>query len=212
MSDKRLTQRKKDNHWLCLDCGQYKPLTDFTLSRSRSTPNSCCKPCANERMRQLRVGERIKRESRRIGDKWLCMKCNELKSLEEFRIRNKRYHTPNSYCLICDNQLSNQRHIDNPERTKRNRLKYRYNLSLERFDALLKTQNGRCAICFSNDPGARMWNVDHDHGCCSGSRSCGKCVRGLLCFNCNGLLGKAKDNTEILNSAIMYLGVRCLKS
>lgn len=27
--------------------------------------------------------------------------------------------------------------------------------------------------------------VDHDHKCCSGDKSCGKCVRGILCPGCN---------------------------
>jgi hypothetical protein len=28
--------------------------------------------------------------------------------------------------------------------------------------------------------------VDHDHACCQKkNRSCGKCIRGLLCHTCN---------------------------
>jgi len=39
--------------------------------------------------------------------------------------------------------------------------------------------------------------VDHDH--------CTKKVRGILCRQCNRLLGLFKDKTELLNNAIIYL-------
>lgn len=39
--------------------------------------------------------------------------------------------------------------------------------------------------------------IDHCH-------TTGK-IRGLLCTNCNNMLGKAKDNVEVLKKAISYL-------
>jgi hypothetical protein len=47
--------------------------------------------------------------------------------------------------------------------------------------------------------------VDHDHTCCSGEITCGKCVRGLLCVRCNTVLGLLRDDPEILRAAIAYL-------
>lgn len=43
------------------------------------------------------------------------------------------------------------------------------------------TDEPECAACGSQD-----WlKVDHDHGCCRAERSCGRCVRGYLCHECN---------------------------
>jgi len=83
----------------------------------------------------------------------------------------------------------------------------RYGISVEQFDELLSSQDGKCAICKG-----KFWDevssphIDHDHTCCNGQmRSCGKCIRGLLCRGCNQVLGCAKDDIEVLKAAIKYL-------
>lgn len=55
------------------------------------------------------------------------------------------------------------------------------------WEAILTRQNNVCAVCLTAEPGGRhsTWNVDHNHACCEGKRSCGWCVRGLLCHTCN---------------------------
>jgi hypothetical protein len=60
----------------------------------------------------------------------------------------------------------------------------KFNMTPEQYDELLQKQNGVCAIC-KVKPEKRLLAVDHDRGCCPGWKSCGKCVRGLLCMVCN---------------------------
>lgn len=77
----------------------------------------------------------------------------------------------------------------NPESFRRSHLKTMYGITPERYEAILSTQGGVCAVCTQPEPGGHgRWHVDHDHGCCPGKRSCGECVRGLLCRVCNSML------------------------
>ena len=64
-------------------------------------------------------------------------------------------------------------------------------------------QSGLCLICTEQ---LRIPVVDHDHACCpEQTSSCGKCVRGLICHNCNRGLGSFKDDIARLKSSIAYL-------
>ena len=80
-----------------------------------------------------------------------------------------------------------------------------YCLANGQYDSLYVAQGGTCAICRVATGKARRLSVDHDHACCPGSTSCGKCVRGLLCRPCNDLLGHARDQVEFFRRAIRYL-------
>lgn len=83
----------------------------------------------------------------------------------------------------------------------------KYGLTPETFRALLASQNDRCGACGASEPGGRhdTWHVDHDHACCPRGKSCGGCIRGILCQDCNLLLGHARDDVERLAAAIAYL-------
>lgn len=74
------------------------------------------------------------------------------------------------------------------------------------YDALYELQGGRCAWCNLADGGSKKLAVDHDHSCCSGSTSCGKCARGLLCSACNQFLGfRMRDSPEAIRRGARYL-------
>jgi|SRR6185503_15991451 len=77
-----------------------------------------------------------------------------------------------------------------------------YGLTPEQYKALWELQGGKCYTCQRN----RGSCVDHDHACCPGKTSCGKCVRGLLCNPCNkGVLGHLRDSVEALERTIEYI-------
>lgn len=84
----------------------------------------------------------------------------------------------------------------------------RYGLTRADVEALVLEQGG-CAMCGTlrprNEGFRNGWHVDHDHSCCPGSDSCGKCIRSVLCARCNKLIGLAGDDVGILRKAIAYL-------
>lgn len=78
------------------------------------------------------------------------------------------------------------------------RMFYLFKRTLDDYDRVLEEQGGVCACC-SRPPGERRFCWDHDHQCCPGKRSCGECVRGLVCIACNVRIGYLEtDNSAQL--------------
>lgn len=81
-----------------------------------------------------------------------------------------------------------------------------YGLTVEAFQDLLRSQGGGCRICATVPESPYSLHVDHDHACCNTrKKSCGKCVRGLLCSPCNTALGLLADDPVRLRAAADYL-------
>jgi glycerol-3-phosphate dehydrogenase len=95
-----------------------------------------------------------------------------------------------------DDPAFRQRRLDS---ARWRHLRRKYGVTQERYEELLTAQEGRCAICRTDDPDdiGLEWNVDHCH-------TTGR-VRGLLCRRCNGGLGWFKDNPEALRAAADYV-------
>jgi Recombination endonuclease VII len=69
-------------------------------------------------------------------------------------------------------------------------LKNRYHLTVEQYAEMLVKQDGHCALCpMTQGETKRRMCVDHDHKCCPDLQCCGKCIRGILCGNCNRMVG-----------------------
>lgn len=81
------------------------------------------------------------------------------------------------------------------------RLLSEYNLNEDTFRAMMDNQQGVCCICkeslYKPTDDRIQLCVDHNHG--TGE------VRGLLCMQCNVMLGAAKDNPDILIRGLTYL-------
>lgn len=78
----------------------------------------------------------------------------------------------------------------NPDRVFKQRLNQLYKITSEEYYQRLSNQDYKCDCCKQDfDSTQKEPCVDHDHTCCPGYKSCGKCIRGLLCRRCNVALG-----------------------
>lgn len=94
-------------------------------------------------------------------------------------------------------------------------LRLTFKLTPVAYTQLISKQDGKCAICESAPEST--FCVDHDHGCCGDGKTCGRCIRGLLCRECNTRLGSFEsflpemsinDSTGWVRNALMYLSER----
>lgn len=90
-------------------------------------------------------------------------------------------------------------------------LRHKYGISLEQLQEMIVDQGGMCALCdepLDLTPSVSRYAspvVDHDHKCCAGSKSCGKCIRGVIHRSCNIGLGAFEDSSDKLRLAVAYL-------
>lgn len=156
----------------------------------------------------------------------ICTTCREAKAPSDFNKCAKTADGLAAKCRACSREYARAyytrrwghiRKRDNTARLARSAAERRaigrrqklakHGLTPEAFDEILNHQNGGCALCATTEPGGRwkQFFVDHDHRCCPGQYSCGKCVRGLLCYHCNLGLGHFFDRGDLLLAAITYL-------
>ena len=138
-----------------------------------------------------------------------CAKCSKSKDESEFHNNKSSKDGLYHYCKPCARARVNRYHKENPEKARytREKLYRRHGTNEQKFNEILDSQNNCCAICKKpiDLSKYREINIDHDHGCCEGTYSCGKCIRGLLCSFCNRGLGTFNDSVETLENAIKYL-------
>lgn len=142
-----------------------------------------------------------------------CTKCGIDRNLSDFYPHKNSKDGLTYHCKMCQGKYSsnwqkNNREkraeakkrwrLKNPSKVMEGELRRSFGITLSLYNQMLNNQNDRCAICNTDKSQFnRRLSVDHDHKTDK--------IRGLLCDNCNHIIGQAKDNIEILKSAIQYL-------
>jgi hypothetical protein len=133
-----------------------------------------------------------------------CSKCQIEKEVKFFNTRNSKTDKLQSYCKKCAKEDRSKRYLLDRENAIANQRRInifnKYGITEKEYNTMLELQNGKCAICGSKEikrKGAKYFNIDHCHK--------SNKVRGLLCHNCNIVLGKIEDSKEWLKQALIYL-------
>lgn len=117
-------------------------------------------------------------------------------------IRTKRPAPhPGPRCTSHHKEELRRRRLANAAR----RVQTTYGIGEEQYQELLASQGGRCAGCRRATGASKRLAVDHDHSCCPGPKSCGRCVRGLVCSTCNDVLAHFRDDPYAFERMASYL-------
>lgn len=149
------------------------------------------------------------------GSIWkICPTCKADKPIGAFSRCVTKTDGMQTFCKSCAKIRVDRYYAKYPERKKRTKDKWKsrniervrerrrlrqYRMDPGTYIALVERQGNRCALCMRQaaDCTGKTLNVDHCH-------ATGR-VRGLLCKNCNLLLGHVGDSKETLSRMIVYL-------
>ena len=143
-----------------------------------------CKDCVSERYSALRIEH----------PDW---SADQLQDMAEFSSRRPAPN-PGPRCATHHRKWIKR----GRERAADSRRADNFGLTGSTYRELLAFQGGKC-VCGGGS--GKRFAVDHDHKCCPGPKSCGACVRGLLCQRCNSTLASYRDDPAKLRALADYL-------
>ena len=168
------------NEKLCVVCGA----KDWPDNGRRKHCSAGCQQAASRGSRDYTPREPATPKNRPTHA--TCVLCGGEFSLGRRDGRLQR--TDTMYCRTCNRESREARRF------------VKYGVRPDEYEAALKLG---CEICGKVVP---TLDIDHDHDCCPGNRkSCGECIRGFLCGDCNRALGLMRDDAEALRRAADYL-------
>ncbi len=208
----------------CTKCQQDRPVSEFYVqNKETGRLNPWCKPCYKDWYRG-----RAKRPLPSTRDCLQCKTafaprrsnmvfCSaNCKAVASYKRLNPP--DPDRKCMMCGKPIDitrrsdmkfcsaactvHERRGDGRESLARRKhnLKRAYGMTEADVTALLLAQDGRCAICGTDDPSRSRHGVFHvDHCHATGL------TRGLLCSPCNVALGNMQDDPARLRTAADYI-------
>jgi hypothetical protein len=123
----------------------------------------------------------------------LCVKCNTMDRGKDGR------------CKACHNAVMTVYRAKNKTKIAGMMRAYYYKITTAQLETMLESQGYCCGICGVSFTQTVKPYVDHNHACCPTQKTCGKCIRGLLCNQCNTVLGRSLDNKVWHEKALAYL-------
>lgn len=131
----------------------------------------------------------------------LCVDCQIEKDESEYPKytgTNRKVYC-RTRCRPCFNAKVRQQPSQTKEARKATTIRNVYGLTMEQYNGLIK--NG-CEVCGTHD----KLCIDHDHACCPArTKTCGKCVRGVLCDRHNRAEGMLNSNPNEAIALAMYM-------
>lgn len=115
-----------------------------------------------------------------------CTGCKEIKNHDDFY--RQKSGTLYALCISCRNIYSRDKH-----------LKYKYGITVQQYEDMLKKQNYVCAVCekpetaLGNKGVNKSLSVHHNH-------TTGKVI-ALCCGKCNRAMGIFNDDPALLRKA-----------
>lgn len=221
-AEEKARKETPEGYKYCSYCKNYKLLKDYYKDLKRSDGlRSNCISCVNEQNnnafknsdRKSKTEDALREKSSLAPEGYkYCRICDNYKKINEF-YKGPGIDGLRSNCINCHAQDGANRYEEEYKgtekfrnRVKREHLKRQYNITPADYEKILENQNYCCGRCGRNiSQFKNSLAVDHDHSCCSGEQSCGKCIRGLLCQPCNTGIGLLGDNLEGLIKAVDYL-------
>jgi len=128
----------------------------------------------------------------------ICNICNLEKGESEFFKSSKYSDGYEKRCKVCKVEVNRASYERNKEAVKLRSIQKKYKLDEEQYYKFI--ENG-CLVCGSSD----NLCIDHDHSCCPGTNTCGKCLRGTLCRRCNVAEGLYKNDPQNAMNLVKYM-------